>query len=48
MAGRLTMIGKLIGFTRQLDIFLSSDRHVERYVSRFFEGKFHPSEGSSG
>lgn len=48
MAERLTMIGKLIGFTRQLDIFLNSDRLVERYVSRFFEGKFRPSEGSSG
>lgn len=45
MAETLTMIGKLIGFTRQLDILLNSDRTVERYVSKFFEGKYRPSEG---
>ena len=44
MAERLTTIGKLIGFTRQLDIFLSSERAVERYVKAFLEGKHRASD----
>jgi pyruvate,water dikinase len=34
----LVMIGKLIGFTRQLDTEMTSDKSVERYVSSFLEG----------
>ncbi len=44
MTGRLTMIGKLIGFTRQLDIFLSSEQLVDRYVKSFLDGKYTLSE----
>ena len=44
MAERLAMIGKLIGFTRQLDIFLNSDRAVDRYASGFLQGKVRTSE----
>lgn len=35
MTERLRMLGRLIGFTRQLDIFLRSDPLVDRYVERF-------------
>ena len=31
------MVGRLIGFTRQLDIYLKEDGHVEEYVERFLE-----------
>ncbi len=44
MAERLTMIGKLIGFTRQLDIFLSSEGAVERYVNKFLAGRYGAAE----
>ena len=40
MDARLTMIGKLIGFTRQLDILLNSESSVDRYVDKFLEGRF--------
>jgi len=42
MVNRMTMVGKLIGFTRQLDVFLSSQQAVDRYVKSFLEGKFTP------
>jgi CheY-like chemotaxis protein len=35
MADRMSMIGRLIGFTRQLDVFLRSDGLVDEYVERF-------------
>lgn len=37
---RLRMVGRLIGFTRQLDILLRDDRLVERLVKSFMEGKY--------
>jgi pyruvate, water dikinase len=40
MLERLEMIGKLIGFTRQLDILLCDEETVERYVARFLDGKY--------
>ena len=39
MHERLLMIGRLIGFTRQLDILLRTDDLVERYASRFLSGR---------
>ncbi len=35
MLDRLSALGRLIGFTRQLDIFLKNDRLVDDYVERF-------------
>jgi pyruvate,water dikinase len=35
MVSRLRMLGRLIGFTRQLDIFLRDDTLVEEYVEQF-------------
>lgn len=35
MVERLRMVGRLIGFTRQLDIHLKNDRLVDDYVGRF-------------
>ena len=37
---RLEMIGRLIGFTRQLDIHLKNDGLVERCVERFLRGEY--------
>jgi pyruvate,water dikinase len=37
---RMTMIGRLIGFTRQLDVFLASEDLVTRHVNYFLEGKY--------
>jgi len=37
MEQRLAMIGRLIGFTRQLDVLLRADNCIEKYVNRFFE-----------
>ena len=45
MEDRLRMIGRLIGFTRQLDIFLRSDNLVDRYVDDFLEGRYNLSPG---
>ena len=45
MVDRLRMIGRLIGFTRQLDIFLRSDNLVDRYVDDFLEGRYNLSPG---
>jgi pyruvate,water dikinase len=39
MIERLRMVGRLIGFTRQLDIHLRDDGLVEAYVQRFAEGR---------
>lgn len=45
MLTRLRMIGRLIGFTRQLDIVLSSEDTVNVYTERFLSGFFGKSEG---
>ena len=42
MAERMRMLGRLIGFTRQLDIYLKDDGLVERYAERFLAGKYGP------
>ena len=39
MEKRLRIIGRLIGFTRQLDILLRTDNSVEKYMNLFFEKK---------
>jgi len=31
----LNLIGRLIGFTRQLDVLLKNDTDVERYMEKF-------------
>jgi pyruvate,water dikinase len=38
MTERLEMIGRLIGFTRQLDILLRDDSLVDKFASRFLQG----------
>jgi pyruvate,water dikinase len=40
MVDRLRMVGRLIGFTRQLDVFLRDDELVERCVTGFLEGRY--------
>lgn len=40
MVSRMRMVGRLIGFTRQLDILLSSEEAVDVYVERFLAGRF--------
>jgi pyruvate,water dikinase len=40
MLSRLKMIGRLIGFTRQLDVHLRDDSMVDRCVIRFMEGRY--------
>jgi pyruvate,water dikinase len=42
---QLRMLGRLIGFTRQLDIFLRSDDIVEHYVADFVRGRSDPAGG---
>ncbi len=44
MSEQLMMVGKLIGFTRQLDVFMNSEQVVDRYVNGFLEGKHSLSE----
>jgi pyruvate,water dikinase len=44
MVERMRMLGRLIGYTRQLDIFLRDDRRIDEYLERFLEGV----ENSSG
>jgi len=39
MVERLRMVGRLIGFTRQLDIHMRNDRLVDEYVDRFMSGR---------
>ena len=38
MLERMRMVGRLIGFTRQLDIYLRDDRRIDEYLERFLEG----------
>jgi pyruvate,water dikinase len=40
MRQRLEMIGRLIGFTRQLDIHLKDDSLVEKSIERFLRGEY--------
>jgi pyruvate,water dikinase len=40
MVDRLVMLGRLIGFTRQLDIFLRDDSLVEHCTTRFLQGNY--------
>jgi pyruvate,water dikinase len=39
-AEQLRMVGRLIGFSRQLDILLRDDRTVDKLVNEFLESKF--------
>jgi pyruvate,water dikinase len=39
MRETLVMLGKLIGFTRQLDTEMTSDQSIERYAAYFLEGE---------
>jgi pyruvate,water dikinase len=43
MVQRLEMIGRLVGFTRQLDIFLKDDSLVEKCIERFLRGEYNAS-----
>lgn len=45
MVERLRMIGRLIGFTRQLDILLKDDRLVELCVDSFLRDRYDPLSG---
>jgi len=38
MLERMRMLGRLIGYTRQLDIHLRNDRRIDEYLERFLEG----------
>jgi pyruvate,water dikinase len=40
MQERLKMIGRLIGFTRQLDVMMHSDKAVEHHVKIFLKGNY--------
>lgn len=42
MVERLRMIGRLIGFTRQLDIYLKEDNLVDICVDSFLKGSYDP------
>jgi pyruvate,water dikinase len=48
MLERLGMLGRLIGFTRQLDIFLRHDDLVDRYVAQFMSGGASRPEAGNG
>jgi len=43
MVERMRMLGRLIGYTRQLDIHLRDDHRIEEYLERFLEGDGTPS-----
>jgi pyruvate,water dikinase len=45
MVQRLEMVGRLIGFTRQLDIFLKDDSLVEQCIARFLRGEYNVFNG---
>ena len=45
MVERLRMIGRLIGFTRQLDILLKDDRLVDLCVESFLKDRYDPLSG---
>lgn len=40
LLSRMRMIGQLVGYTRQLDIVLSTEESVDVYAQRFLEGRF--------
>jgi len=42
MVERMQMIGRLIGFTRQLDVFLRDEDRVEQCVNGFMKGEYNP------
>jgi pyruvate,water dikinase len=42
MVDRLHILGKLIGFTRQLDVSLRDDLSVDSCINRFMEGDYKP------
>jgi pyruvate,water dikinase len=46
MVERLRMIGRLIGFTRQLDILLKDDSLVDYCVDSFMQDEYDPFSGS--
>jgi pyruvate,water dikinase len=39
---RLRVIGRLIGFTRQIDALMDDEGSVTRYADAFFEGRHDP------
>jgi len=39
---RLRILGRLIGFTRQIDALMDDEDTVTRYADAFFEGRFNP------
>jgi pyruvate,water dikinase len=41
MVERMRMLGRLIGYTRQLDIYLRDDGRIDEYLERFLEGDEH-------
>jgi pyruvate,water dikinase len=45
MVERLRMIGRLIGFSRQLDIYLKEDRLVDICVDSFMNDRYNPFSG---
>jgi pyruvate,water dikinase len=38
MLERMRMLGRLIGYTRQLDIYLRDDNRIDEYLERFLKG----------
>lgn len=44
MSGNLYLIGRLIGFTRQLDILLKNDTDIERYLDKFMHQAGQPDD----
>jgi len=38
MLERMRMVGRLIGYTRQLDIYLRDDNRIDEYLERFLKG----------
>ncbi len=44
---RLEVIGRLIGFTRQLDVMLKTDKAVDMYMDLFFSGRWIQDASSS-
>ena len=44
MSGNLYLIGRLIGFTRQLDILLKNDTDIERYLDKFMHQAGRPDD----
>jgi pyruvate,water dikinase len=46
MLQRLEMLGQLIGYTRQLDVLLSSEESIGIHLDRFMSGRFMVESGS--